>query len=105
MMRKFWLENAVGERMAFQYAAQFLWEPQGLGVDENASNYEVSYGFFAQAAQEYGQPNISGTVVFFGITANPTPIIPNWCNGWNLLGNCIWCIPRTMGAKCIWMLR
>ena len=64
-MRKFWLENAVGERMAFQYAAQFLWEPQGLGVDENASNYEVSYGFFAQAAQEYGQPNISGTVVFF----------------------------------------
>lgn len=64
-MRKFWLENAVGERMAFQYGAQFLWEPQGLGVDENASNYEVSYGFFAQAAQEYGQPNISGTVVFF----------------------------------------
>ena len=70
-LRKFYLENSLGQRLSLQDKERFMWEPSGLGYSENISFAQVEYGFFTTSSNEFSQPSINGTLVFFPGIQNP----------------------------------
>lgn len=62
-MRQFYLQNQYGERLELQGGAVFLWEPDGLGYQDDIS-YMATDGFFIETSREQGQVQKHGTLVF-----------------------------------------
>lgn len=62
-MRKFWLENEIGQRIDLQEQTFFQF-PAGLGVTIESDYGRSSDGFFVSTRAELAQGNIVGDLVF-----------------------------------------
>lgn len=67
MVRKFALQNKMGERLDLMLKSSFLNEPTGLGFSETKEYISPSDGFFYEINSNYSQPKISAQVVFFDL--------------------------------------
>ena len=63
-MRKFYIENSIGERKTLQSNTLFFNEPEGLGYSLDGDYARVGDGFYAETSSYYEQPNIVGDLVF-----------------------------------------
>lgn len=65
-MRKFYLENSIGERKDLQLSSFFFHTPEGLGIS-NRNEYEnPADGFFSNVFGQTEQINIVGEIAFMG---------------------------------------
>lgn len=67
MVRKFALQNKMGERLDLMLKSSFLSEPTGLGFSETKEYISPSDGFFYEINSNYSQPKISAQVVFLDL--------------------------------------
>lgn len=67
MVRKFALQNKMGERLDLMLKSSFLSEPTGLGFSEAKEYISPSDGFFYEINSNYSQPKISAQVVFLDL--------------------------------------
>lgn len=67
MVRKFALQNKMGERLDLMLKSGFLSEPIGLGFSETKEYISPSDGFFYEINSNYSQPKISAQVVFIDL--------------------------------------
>lgn len=67
MVRKFALQNKMGERLDLMLKSGFLSEPTGLGFSETKEYISPSDGFFYEINSNYSQPKISAQVIFIDL--------------------------------------
>lgn len=62
-MRQFYVQNQYGEKIELQGGSVFLWEPEGLGFEDDVEYMEAD-GFFIETRREQAQVEKAGTLVF-----------------------------------------
>lgn len=67
MVRKFALQNKMGERLDLMLKSGFLSDPIGLGFSETKEYISPSDGFFYEINSNYSQPKISAQVIFLDL--------------------------------------
>jgi hypothetical protein len=63
-MRKFYLENSIGERKDLQLRKFFFHSPKGLGVSYKSEYEQLGNGFYDSSFMEAEQINIVGEIAF-----------------------------------------
>lgn len=62
-MRQFYIQNQYGQKIELQGGSIFLWEPDGLGFEDDVEYMEAD-GFFIETRREPSQTEKTGTLVF-----------------------------------------
>lgn len=62
-MRQFYIQNEYGEKIDLQGGSVFLWEPSGLGAEDDLE-YGSADGFFLRTFRDIAQVEKTGTLIF-----------------------------------------
>ena len=77
-MRKFYLENEIGERIALQGSNLFFNDPEGLGCSYGKNYESLGNGHYIEVESEYEQPSIVGDLVFLRNHYTEYQTFMNW---------------------------
>lgn len=69
MVRKFALQNSIGDRLNLMLKSSFFYSPTGLGFAEDKEYISPSDGFFYEINSKYSQPTISGQLLFLNLSS------------------------------------
>lgn len=64
MVRKFAIQNSIGERLSLNEHTHLLTTPQGLGYTQANTNASLGLGFYKNIHKEYPARNIVGSIIF-----------------------------------------
>ena len=79
-MRKFYIQNALGERVDLNGPKYLFTTPSGLGLSYTISQDDISNGFYRETKIDYPAIQIMGDISFIGATYEDFRAFVNWLN-------------------------